>query len=208
MGEASGTPKKARFSRARGLVRSGQNLVFNILVGVAGLAGLGVAALGLGVLAEGSLFGLLLIAVSVIPMSFPIVVYRERRRDKTLTRFLIENLERLEAGVVGPEGAIYTLDTVMVSYQAMFSAVVVSLKSESGLYLHGRSHKLPKTLYTLFTVLFGWWAASWEVWVDNIGIIGKNLKDSNQVTVRQLLGLDEAVADDEGAPLDPARLPG
>lgn len=207
MGNDPQTQKEGRLSRARGRVRKGQNMVFNIVVGLAGLAGVGLAVIGLTILAEGDVIGLVVIAVSLIPISFPIVVYRERRRDKELTRFLIDNVEHLETGVVGPGGATYTLDTVMVSYRAMLSVVLVSLTTESGLYLHGPTHKLPKTLYTLFTALFGWWSTSWETWVENLGIIGGNLKDSNQLTLRQLLGLDEPLTEEKDE-LDPKRLPG
>jgi hypothetical protein len=83
---------------------------------------------------------------------------------------------------------------------------VVALKFASGFYLHGPSHRLPKLLYTLFTTVFGWWVLDVQVFIDNLAIIGRNIGDSNQTTVAQLLGLEEPAAE-EGEPLDPDRLP-
>ena len=206
MTPASHPPKRSRLSRTRGLVRSAQNVVFYVLSCVVGLAGLGLAGIGFAILGEGYLYGLLVVVLSAIPISLPIVVFRERARDKALARFLIENAASLTEGAPGPGGVTYTLDTVLVSYQTRFSVLVLSLKFDSGFYLHGPGHRLPKLLYTLFAALFGWWSYDWQVWIDNLSVIANNLSDSNQVTVAQLLGLEEPVAE-EGAPLDPGRLP-
>ena len=87
-----------------------------------------------------------------------------------------------------------------------FSAVLISSKFDSGFYLHGPSHRVPKFLNTLFTTLFDWWAADWKVWLDNVAIIGNNIGDANQVTVAQLLGCEESV-EEEGELMDRSRLP-
>lgn len=207
MNEPSQPPKRSRMDQARGLVRGAQNVYFYILSCGVGAFGVYFAWLALQEVLAGELFvGFVLILLSIIPISLPIVVFRERRRDKALTRFLVENVANLEKGATGPDGVTYTLDTVLVSYETRFSAVVVALKFTSGLYLHGPSHRLPKLLYTLFTTVFGWWVFDLEVFIDNLAIIGRNIADSNQVTVAQLLGFEEP-ATEEGEPLDPDRLP-
>ena len=207
MNEPSQPPKRSRMDQARGLVRGAQNVYFYILSCGVGAFGVYFAWLALQEVLAGELFvGFVLILLSLIPISLPIVVFRERRRDKALTRFLVENVANLEQGATGPDGVTYTLDTVLVSYETRFSAVVVALKFTSGLYLHGPSHRLPKLLYTLFTTVFGWWVFDLQVFIDNLAIIGRNITDSNRVTVAQLLGFEEP-ATEEGEPLDPDRLP-
>jgi hypothetical protein len=192
MAEPATAPKTGPLNRVRGLVQGVQILWFYALCCAVGLFGLFFAWLSLESIAEGELFvGVVLLAASALPISLPIVVFRERRRDKKLVRFLTENVERLAEGATGPDGVTYTLDTVLVTYQVRVSAVVISLKFDSGLYLHGPKHRLPKLLYTLFTVLLGWWVLDLQDWLDNFAIIGKNLGDSNLVTVGQLLGLEE-----------------
>lgn len=207
MNEPPQLPKPSRMDQARGLVRGAQNVYFYLLSCGVGAFGVFFAWTALQEIFAGELFvGFVLILASSIPISLPIVVFRERRRDKRLARFLVENVANLEQGATGPDGVTYTLDTVLVSYETRFSAVVVALKFTSGLYLHGPSHRLPKLLYTLFTTVFGWWVFDLEVFIDNLAIIARNLRDSNQSTVAELLGL-EAPASEEGEPLDPDRLP-
>lgn len=211
MDDPSHPPKKSRLGQVRGLARSAKDGVFYVLACLVGAAGVFVALLSILVVADGEWLGLVLLALSVIPIGLPIVVFRERARDKALARFLTENVDRLAEGVVGPGGATYTFDTVLVYYQTRFSAVVLALKFDSGFYLDGPGHGLPKLLYTLFAALFGWWAFDVAVWIDNLAIIAGNLSEPNRVTVAQLLGVDESSVEEpaaaDGAPLDPARLP-
>jgi len=207
MNAPSQPPKRSRMDQARGLVRGAQNVYFYILSCGVGAFGVLFAWFALQEVFAGEIFvGFVLILISLIPISLPIVVFRERKRDKALSRFLVDNVVNLEQGATGPDGVTYTLDTVLVSYETRFSAVFVALKFTSGLYLHGQSHRLPKLLYTLFTMVFGWWVLDIEVFIDNLAIIGRNLSDSNKSTVAQLLGFEEP-APEEGEPLDPDRLP-
>jgi hypothetical protein len=131
---------------------------------------------------------LVMILLGLVPLSFPIIVIRERIRDRRLMRWFVENAEGLVEGVEGPGGVIYSLDTVLVRYKANLSLIALSTGFESGFYVHGKMHLLPKTLYTLFTSVFGWWMFDWQLWIENAAAIVNNLRDADVVTVGELFG--------------------
>jgi hypothetical protein len=129
---------------------------------------------------------LVMILVGLVPLSFPVLVIRERIRDRKLIRWFAENAEGLVDGIEGPGGVIYSLDTVLVRYKANLSLITLSTGLESGFYVRGKTHVLPKTLYTLFTSVFGWWMFDVQLIIENAAVIVNNLRDADVVTVGEL----------------------
>lgn len=173
---------------------------FQNLFGLAVMAGLGVAGAMLiqsGISEylsgrEGPGFAIFMSLLGLIGLCFPIIMIRERLRDRNLMRWLGENEEGLVDGVEGPGGVVYRFDSVLVRYEANLSAIVLSSGFESGYYPHGTSHLIPKFTYTLFTALFGWWMADPKLWIENAAAIMDNLRDANVVTVAELFEPEDA----------------
>lgn len=127
-----------------------------------------------------------MILLSLICLGFPIAVILERLRDRKLIRWLVEHAEELAEGAEGPGGVVYGFDTELVRYEANLSLVVISTGLQSGFYQRGSNHLIPKTLYTLFTLVFGWWMFDPQLWLQNTAAIANNLSDSNVITVGEL----------------------
>lgn len=140
---------------------------------------------------------LFMILASLIVLGFPLLAVREKLRDRKLLRWLAMHVEELGEGVKGPGGMVYSFDTEFVRYQANLSLVFISTDIQSGFYLRGSNNLVPKTLYTFFTIVFGWWFLDLEVIVDNFAKIGRNLSDSNLITVAELFEIESSEADPE-----------
>ena len=59
-----------------------------------------------------------MILLGLVALSFPLVMIRERLRDRKLMRWLGENAEGLAEGIEGPGSVVYSFDTVLVRYEA------------------------------------------------------------------------------------------
>lgn len=177
--------------------RGAKNLWFYLITAAIGCAGLaGLAGLVEGYLAGGDDLAAVLIGalLCLVAISFPVLVVVERVRDHRFYGFLARNLDALAEGVQGPDGEHYSLDTVLTRYEANLSLLVLGASFESGLYRQGKGHRLPKLLYTLFSLLFGWWSPSWQTWLGNATSIGHNLAGTHQVTIRELVAAEPPAA--------------
>lgn len=169
-----------------------RNFIFFVVVLLLGFVGLAVVLFSLAEISnpELALIWLPMMLLGSVLFSFPFVVARERIRDRRLLRWLAENQEQLAEGAQGPGGVVYRFDTVLVRYKANLSLLVLATGFDSGFYVHGERHRLPKFLYTLFSLLLGWWSYSWTDWLENLVDVLHNLSDSNVITVAELFELD------------------
>jgi len=175
-----------------------QNLIYYVVLALLGAAGSVLLYESVTQFEVGSAgFSLTMILASLVVLGFPLLVIREKLRDRKLLRWLSMHVEELGEGVKGPDGMIYSFETEFVCYEANLSLVFISTDIRSGFYLRGSNHLLPKTLYTLFTIVFGWWFLDLGVILDNFAKIGKNLRDSNLITVDELFAKKNGATEPE-----------
>jgi len=112
--------------------------------------------------------------------------YKEDRASERFLHWLIEN-----GGRVRREGAVYegvrmTPETRVHQYEFCLSALVVRLRSVSRFEVeHGGRALRTRVVYSLFTVVFGWWAFLGSFWT--LTTLSTNLRGTRRGTVDDLL---------------------
>ena len=137
---------------------------------------------------ENSLLLALLIALSLFGLClFPFAVWQHVAR-KRFFHWLEGQWTTLETGATHPDGYTVTLDTPLVRYQVVFSALFTTVSFASKPYvLQDRSAGFAQASFTLFSFVFGWWFLGPEGIVETAKAIVGNLRSSEVFTLRQLL---------------------
>lgn len=139
-----------------------------------------------------SLWHALLIVIAVFGIFLlPFAAWQHVSR-KNFFAWLEANWSGLEVGVLHPDGYTITLDSPLVRYQAVFSAILASVSFASRPYvIHHRSAGVAQASFTMLSAIFGWWFLGLEGVVQTVKAVAGNLRSSQTFTLRQL-------SDDQG----------
>lgn len=137
---------------------------------------------------ENSLLGALLIALAIFGVCLlPFAMWQHVARKKFFS-WLEGQSALLETGAKHPDGYTVTLDTPLVRYRVVFSALFATVSFTSKPYvLQDRSAGFAQASFTFFSFVFGWWFLGLEGIVETAKAIVGNLRSSEVFTLRQLL---------------------
>jgi hypothetical protein len=130
---------------------------------------------------------LMLIAVfGVCLLPFGLWQHVQRKR---FFQWLEANWTSLETGVMHPEGYIISLDTKLIQYKVVFSAILATVSFESRPYAFDhRSAGAAQISFTVLSAVFGWWYLGG---LDGVAETSKaiygNMRNKGVFTLRDLL---------------------
>lgn len=136
-----------------------------------------------------SLWHALVFAIKVFGLCLlPFAIWQHIARKRFFS-WLDSQRPNLETGATHPDGYTVTLDTPLVRYQVVFSALFATVSFASRPYvLHHRSAGLAQASFTLFSAVFGWWYfLGLDGVAETIKAIVGNVRSSQTFTIRQLL---------------------
>jgi hypothetical protein len=136
---------------------------------------------------EDAVSAAMLILALVGTSLFPLAVWQEVARKRFFT-WLESQWENLETGAVHPDGYTITLDTPLVRYKVVISAILASVGFASRPYvLQHRSAGVVQASFTVLSFLFGWWFLGPDGVINTISAIYGNLRSSDAFTLRELI---------------------
>jgi hypothetical protein len=117
----------------------------------------------------------------------PFAIWQHIQR-MSFFRWLHDNWESLEGGMIHREGYSVCLDTKPVRYTAVFSIILATVSFESRPYAYEhRTSGIAQILFTLYSGLFGWWyLGGVDGIVSTLKAIHANLSGSSTFTLREL----------------------
>lgn len=121
-------------------------------------------------------------------MVLPFSMWQHIQRKKYF-QWLQDNWGLLEKGALHPEGYIVNLDTKFVKYSAVFSIVIASVSFQSRPYAyHHRTAGRAQLLFTLLSLMFGWWYfGGLDGVVNTIKALDLNIRSKDEFSLRSLL---------------------
>ena len=132
------------------------------------------------------LFLLLLIAAFGITL-LPFAIWQQVTKRRFFT-WLESQWSNLETGASHPDGYTISLDTQLVKYQVVFSALLATVSFESRPYvLQDRSAGAAQATFTFLSLIFGWWFFGPEGVVETLKAVTGNVRSSRTFTLRQLI---------------------
>ena len=118
----------------------------------------------------------------------PFAAWHHYQRNKFFT-WLRTNWSAIEIGLLHPDGYRLDLDTPLVKYTAVFSAILATVSFESRPFVHAhRGAGSAQVIFSLLTVIFGWWYfGGIDGLVSTTKALASNLRSKDTFTLRQLL---------------------
>ena len=118
----------------------------------------------------------------------PFAAWQQYQRNKFFA-WLRANWSAIETGLQHPDGYRIDLDTPLVKYTGVFSAILATVSFESRPFVHAhRGAGRAQVVFTLLTVVFGWWYfGGLDGVVNTAKALASNLRGKNTFTLRQLL---------------------
>ena len=136
------------------------------------------------------LFLLLLLAAFGVTL-LPFAIWQQVTKRKFFA-WLESQWSNLETGASHPDGYTVSLDTKLVKYQVVFSALLATVSFESRPYvLQDRSAGVAQATFTFLSLIFGWWFFGLEGAVETVRAVTGNVRSSRTFTLRQLINSSE-----------------
>ena len=103
--------------------------------------------------------------------------------------WLRDNWSKIDSGIEHPDGYRVDLDTKLVKYSAVFSAILATIGFESRPYVYAhRSAGIAQVSFTLLSAVFGWWyLGGLDGVVSTAKAIYSNIGNKNVFTLRELI---------------------
>ena len=135
-----------------------------------------------------TLLGALLILIAVFGVCLlPFGLWQQVQR-KRFFRWLEANWASFETGVMHPEGYVVSLDTKLIQYKVVFSAILATVSFESRPYaLEHRSAGAAQITFTVLSAVFGWWFLGLDGVVETSKAIHGNTRNRGVFTLRELV---------------------
>jgi hypothetical protein len=124
----------------------------------------------------------------------PFALWQHFQRERFF-RWLEANWTSLDKGVMHPEGYIISLDTKLIQYEAVFSAILATVSFQSRPYaFEHRSAGAAQISFTVLSAVFGWWFLGPDGVVETSKAILENIGHTGVFTLRDLVenSLDES----------------
>ena len=134
------------------------------------------------------LWSVLLFLIAVFGVTLlPFAIWQQVTRRRFFT-WLESQWSNLETGASHPDGYTVSLDTKLVKYQVVFSALLATVSFESRPYvLQDRSAGVAQATFTFLSLIFGWWFLGLEGAVETVKAVTGNVRSSETFTLRQLI---------------------
>ena len=117
----------------------------------------------------------------------PFGIWQHVRRKKFF-QWLEDNWTALETGVMHPEGYLISLDTKLVRYKVVFSAILATVSFESRPYVfEHRSAGAAQVSFTVLSAIFGWWFLGLDGIAETSKAIYSNMRNKGVFTLRDLV---------------------
>ncbi|MHB1392353.1 MAG: hypothetical protein ACYCYE_04600 [Clostridia bacterium] len=111
----------------------------------------------------------------------------EKKRAEEFAEWIIINKDQVSNNSLDYNGYPIDKETELVQYQACISFLLFTVKVSSRFYVKGSlSSSIAKILYTLATLLLGWWGIPWGP-IYTIQVIIKNITGGNKVKVENMI---------------------
>lgn len=112
---------------------------------------------------------------------------REDKRQLIFLEWLIHEKANIYKGQVTDEGLVILPNTRFIQYDAVISFAIFNVVHSSRLYIKGsRSSRIYGLLYTLITVLFGWWSLPWGP-ILTIKVLIFNIFGRSSISVHDII---------------------
>jgi len=112
---------------------------------------------------------------------------REKKQADEFLRWLFAHRADIERGGASYEGIRITPQTDIRQFRATLSFLFFTTSAPSRFLLSGR-HSFIRTglLYTLATLVFGWWGLPWGP-IETVKSITRNLRGGHRITIGDIL---------------------
>jgi hypothetical protein len=140
-----------------------------------------------------TLLSALLLVIAVFGVCLlPFALWQHFQRERFF-QWLEANWTSLEKGVMHPEGYIISLDTKLIQYRAVFSAIFATVSFASRPYaFEHRSAGAAQIIFTVLSAVFGWWFIGLDGVVSTSQAIYGNMRNSGVFTLRDLAESSQA----------------
>lgn len=116
----------------------------------------------------------------------------EKKKAEEFTEWIIINKDQVNNYSLDYNGYPIDKETELVQYQACISFLLFTVKLSSRFYVkESLSSGLANVLYTLVTLLLGWWGLPWGP-IYTIQVIIKNITGGKKVKVESMINMDIA----------------
>jgi hypothetical protein len=138
--------------------------------------------------AGNTLLSALLVLIAVFGVCLlPFALWQHVKRERFF-QWLEANWTSLETGVMHPEGYIVSLDTKLVKYKVVFSAILATASFESRPYaFEHRSAGAAQIYFTVLSAVFGWWFLGVDGVAQTCIAIHGNMRNKGVLTLRDLI---------------------
>lgn len=125
--------------------------------------------------------------VAILLILVMLLFRREDKRQLALLGWLINEKANIYKGQVTEEGVAILPTTRLIQYDAVVSFAFLNYVHSSRLYIkNSRSSRIYGLLYSLITILFGWWSLPWGP-ILTIKILIFNLLGRSSISVHDII---------------------
>lgn len=134
------------------------------------------------------------VAFSLILLCMFLFFQKEKKKSREFLQWIESNQEQIRGrGLIHDNGYIIDKSTELVQYFACVSLLVLTIKIPSRFYIKkSLSSNIAMLIYTLSTVLLGWWGLP-KGPIYTIYVIFKNITGGNKVKVSKLIEQSSAI---------------
>lgn len=116
-----------------------------------------------------------------------LIFRREDKRQRAWLEWLIHEKANIYKGQVVEEGIVIQPNTRLIQYDAVISFAFFHFDHSSRLYMKGsRSSRIYGWIYSLITLLFGWWSLPWGP-ILTIKILIFNMSGRSSISVHDII---------------------
>ena len=134
------------------------------------------------------LFQILTILIAFFGLSLPVFAWWHHHARTKFLEWIGSEWSNLESGVKHPDGYMVALDTPLVRYEVVFSALLATVSFSSRPYvLQDRSAGFAQASFTLVSAVFGWWFFGLDGVVNTCKAIIGNMRNAQTFTLREML---------------------
>jgi|GEM_PF-2265989 len=134
------------------------------------------------------------VVFSLILLCMFLFFRREKKKSSEFLQWIESNQEQIcDRGLMNDNGYVIDKSTELVQYFACVSLLVLTIKVPSRFYIkRSLSSNIAMLIYTLSTVLLGWWGLP-KGPIYTVFVIFKNITGGNKVIVSKLIEQDATI---------------
>ena len=134
------------------------------------------------------LYNSLLIFLAPFGTTLFIFIFYHQRKTKKFIHWIESEIHNLDNGALNPEGYVVTWDTPLIQYKIAFSIIFATTLIVSSPYLcKYQNSSFSKVIFTLSSIIFGWWFLGFDGINNTLDSITHNLSSDSCFTLRELI---------------------